>query len=124
MDCLLNTALETGTQSDDDDADAEEGEPYMPRIAEVSPTVVIAAHNGIKYDFTMLLCECNRNKLPWQRMNGAVAVRRHAAYTRGHPNGSWWVQEAAVCLALLQWMRSWASSAPGTRRYYGAENSR
>ena len=65
VDCLLNTALETGTQSDDDD---EEGEPDMPRIAEVSPTVVIAAHNGVKYDFTMLLCECNRNKLPWQRM--------------------------------------------------------
>ena len=40
----------------------------MPRIAEVSPTVVIAAHNGVKYDFTMLLCECERNKLPWQRM--------------------------------------------------------
>ena len=68
VDGLLNTALETDTQSDDDDADAEEGEPYMPRIAEVSPTVVIAAHNGVKYDFTMLLCECNRNKLPWQRM--------------------------------------------------------
>ena len=65
VDGLLNTALETGTQSDDDD---EEGEPDMPRIAEVSPTVVIAAHNGIKYDFTMLLCECSRNKLPWQRM--------------------------------------------------------
>ena len=68
VDGLLNTALETDTQSDDDDADAEEGEPYMPRIAEVQPTVVIAAHNGVKYDFTMLLCECNRNKLPWQRM--------------------------------------------------------
>ena len=66
VDGLLNTALETGTQSDDDDDG--EGEPHMPRIAEVLPTVVIAAHNGVKYDFTMLLCECNRNKLPWQRM--------------------------------------------------------
>ena len=65
VDGLLNTALETDTQSDYDD---EEGEPDMPRIAEVSPTVVLAAHNGVKYDFTMLLCECERNKLPWQRM--------------------------------------------------------
>ena len=65
VDGLLNTALETDTQSDDDDG---EGEPDMPRLAEVPPTVVIASHNGQKYDFTMLLCECNRNKLPWQRM--------------------------------------------------------
>ena len=65
VDGLLNTALETDTQSDDDDG---EGEPDMPRLAEVPPTVVIAAHNGQKYDFTMLLCECSRNKLPWQRM--------------------------------------------------------
>ena len=30
--------------------------------------MVIAAHNGEKYDFTMLLCECERNGVSWQRM--------------------------------------------------------
>ena len=29
--------------------------------------MVIAAHNGERYDFTMLLCECERNGVPWQR---------------------------------------------------------
>ena len=65
VDGLLNTALETGTQSDDDEGDEEPG---LPRLADQRPTVVILAHNGVKYDFTMLLCECERNGVPWQRL--------------------------------------------------------
>jgi DNA polymerase III epsilon subunit-like protein len=56
-------ALETDNESED-----EEEAPDMPRIAEVPPRIVIVAHNGVKYDFAMLLCECERNKLPWGRM--------------------------------------------------------
>ena len=64
VDGLMNTALDT--ESNDDD---EEEEPDLPRMAEEPPRIVIAAHNGVKYDFAMLLCECERNKLPWQRMD-------------------------------------------------------
>ena len=63
---LVNTALESDTESDDDDDD--DGQARAPRIAEEPPRVVIAAHNGERYDFTMLLCECERNGVLWQRM--------------------------------------------------------
>ena len=44
--------------SDSDDEPRE-----LPVISEESPTILIGAHNGIKFDFAMLLFECYRHDL-------------------------------------------------------------
>ena len=55
VDHLVNSATQPTHESDDDD-DA----PELVRIAEEPPTVVIAAHNGVRFDFCMILFECTR----------------------------------------------------------------
>ena len=52
---LVNSAL------DQEDTESYDGEPCLPRIADEPPTILVAAHNGVRYDFCMLLFECARN---------------------------------------------------------------
>ena len=47
-------------QESDEDSDEE---PLPPRALSVQPTVCCAAHNGIKFDFAVLLFECQRHQL-------------------------------------------------------------
>ena len=64
VDGILDNIVATDSGSDDEGDE----EPGLPRLADQRPTVVILAHNGVKYDFTMLLCECERNGVPWQHL--------------------------------------------------------
>ena len=58
IDGLLNTAV---LESDGDSSDAEA---HLPRVPERPPLVILAAHNGIRFDFPLLLCEVLRHRLP------------------------------------------------------------
>jgi DNA polymerase III epsilon subunit-like protein len=54
---LLDTAvIEMDTDTDDD-------EPRAPQVAE-TPVLLLAAHNGVRFDFPLLLCEVLRHGLP------------------------------------------------------------
>ena len=55
---LANSSLQPTSESDDNDE-----EPVDTRIADEPPTIVIAAHNGVRFDFCMLLFECARSGL-------------------------------------------------------------
>ena len=58
VDGLVNSALT------DSDISTDDSEPLAgARPASVSPTVLLAAHNGLKFDFPALLCECRRHRL-------------------------------------------------------------
>jgi len=46
----------------DSDCDAEEG---TAMLTSELPTVVIAAHNGVRFDFAMLLFETSRHGMSW-----------------------------------------------------------
>ena len=56
---LLNDAI----HEDINDSSDEDAAPVLPRPPEQQPTLVLAAHNGIAFDFPMLLCECYRHDL-------------------------------------------------------------
>jgi len=48
------------------DTDTEDDEPREPQVEE-SPVLLLAAHNGLRFDFPLLLCELLRHGLPcWQ----------------------------------------------------------
>ena len=44
--------------------DTSDEEPSLPRPLDAPPNIVIAAHNGFRFDFAVLLFECERHKLP------------------------------------------------------------
>jgi DNA polymerase III epsilon subunit-like protein len=54
--CLLNTAIE-GSDADTDDDEAQAPRP------EETPVLLLAAHNGVRFDFPLLLCEVLRHGL-------------------------------------------------------------
>lgn len=54
---ILNNAI------DEDVGDSEE-EPSLPRPPDSPPSLLIAAHNGFRFDFAVLLFECQRHGLP------------------------------------------------------------
>ena len=58
---LLNTAV---LESDSDSSDSSDAEAHLPRVPERPPLVILAAHNGIRFDFPLLLCEVLRHRLP------------------------------------------------------------
>ena len=45
------------------DTDTEDDEPREPQVEE-SPVLLLAAHNGVRFDFPLLLCELVRHSLP------------------------------------------------------------
>lgn len=45
---------------DDSDSSAEDVPKPYPMLAENPPALVLAAHNGFRFDFAMLVCECQR----------------------------------------------------------------
>ena len=55
--------LTEGALSDDDDSSAEEAS-ELPRLRARQPTVLLAAHNGLRFDFPMLLSQCRRSNVP------------------------------------------------------------
>ena len=52
--CIQNISL---------DSDDEQGMSALPAISEEPPLILIAAHNGLKFDFALLLFECYRHNL-------------------------------------------------------------
>ena len=46
-------------------SDSEDGSPGPPRPPSEPPELLVVAHNGIRFDFAMLLFECQRHSLPW-----------------------------------------------------------
>ena len=55
---VLNNAIHEASDSSDDD------EPPLPRPLDDPPSLLVAAHNGRRFDFAVLLFECHRHKLP------------------------------------------------------------
>ena len=47
------------SDSDNDDT------PRLPQPLETTPAVLLAAHNGERFDYAMLLCECYRHGVSW-----------------------------------------------------------
>ena len=62
---FLNTLSETAMASD-----AESSEDELPPLKARSepPVICLAAHNGFRFDYPMLLCECLRNGISWSLM--------------------------------------------------------
>ena len=59
--CFIDALTNFHIQDSSSDSDDELRE--LPLIAEEPPVVLIGAHNGIKFDFAMLLFECYRHNL-------------------------------------------------------------
>jgi DNA polymerase III epsilon subunit-like protein len=55
---VLNNAIHEASDSSDDD------EPPLPRPLDDPPSLLVAAHNGHRFDFAVLLFECHRHQLP------------------------------------------------------------
>ncbi len=62
FDAVAESAIEDGDASEDDG-------PGPPRLRESMPTILIVAHNGVKFDFPMLLGECLRQKVSWSSLS-------------------------------------------------------
>ena len=62
---FLDTLSETAMASD-----GESSEDELPplKVRAEPPVTCLAAHNGFRFDYPMLLCECLRNKIPWYPM--------------------------------------------------------
>eukprot|EP00973_Karenia_brevis_P096386 12431531-Karenia_brevis.AAC.3 len=55
---MIQQIHESGSEdSEDDDL------PRLPRPPDEPPSLLLAAHNGVKFDFALLLCECFRHGL-------------------------------------------------------------
>jgi len=55
---VLNNAIHEGSDSSEDD------KPPLPRPLDDPPSLLVAAHNGHRFDFAVLLFECHRHQLP------------------------------------------------------------
>ena len=55
---VLNNAIHEGSDSSEDD------EPPLPRPLDDPTSLLVAAHNGHRFDFAVLLFECHRHQLP------------------------------------------------------------
>jgi DNA polymerase III epsilon subunit-like protein len=62
---FLDTLSETAMASDGESS-ADELQPLKVRAE--PPVICLAAHNGFRFDYPMLLCECLRNNIPWSPM--------------------------------------------------------
>ena len=62
---FLDTLSETAMASD-----GESSEDELPplKVRAEPPLICLAAHNGFRFDYPMLLCECLRNNIPWSPM--------------------------------------------------------
>ena len=83
---LLNTTVHEDSDSSSDSAD---GSPRLARPPDETPLLLLAAHNGHRFDFAMLLFECHRHKLsttPFERWYfvDTIAVVRAAQEEVGH----------------------------------------
>ena len=58
VDGIVNSTLTDSEISTDDSEPPPDARP-----ASVPPKVLLAAHNGLKFDFVALLCECRRHRL-------------------------------------------------------------
>ena len=62
FDAVAESAIEDGGASEDDCLGP-------PMLRENTPTILIVAHNGVKFDFPMLLSECLRQKVSWSSLS-------------------------------------------------------
>ena len=62
---FLDTLAENAVTDDESSADEVAA---LPSIKTELPEIVVVAHNGIKFDFAMLLSECCRSALPLQQL--------------------------------------------------------
>ena len=60
-DDLLNAATVERSADSDDEAEIPAG---FPQLLPEPPVLLIAGHNSIRFDFTLLLCECLRHCVP------------------------------------------------------------
>ena len=56
---LVDAAVHENSDSEDDNS------PRLPRPPDERPDVLLAAHNGDRFDYALLLCECSRHGLSW-----------------------------------------------------------
>ena len=56
---LANAAVQENS------GDSEDDSPRLLRPPDEPPVVLLAAHNGERFDYAMLLCECSRHGISW-----------------------------------------------------------
>ena len=59
-DGLIDSSLQEESSDSEDD-----GSPRPPRPPSEPPDILIVAHNGMRFDFAMLLFECQRHSVSW-----------------------------------------------------------
>jgi len=59
-DGLIDSSLQEESSESEDD-----GSPRPPRPPSEPPDILIVAHNGVRFDFAMLLFECQRHSVSW-----------------------------------------------------------
>ena len=62
FDAVAESAIEDSDASEDDG-------PRPPMLREKTPTILIVAHNGVKFDFPMLLSACLRHRVSWSSLS-------------------------------------------------------
>ena len=62
FDAVAESAIEDSDTSEDDG-------PRPPMLREKTPTILIVAHNGVKFDFPMLLSACLRHRVSWSSLS-------------------------------------------------------
>ena len=61
---FLESLVDNAFSTDDEDSSIELPEqPTLPHVKAESPEIVVVAHNGIKFDFPLLLSECYRARM-------------------------------------------------------------
>jgi DNA polymerase III epsilon subunit-like protein len=61
--CFLEDLRGSALSDDSDSSSWESDEPELPHLKSVAPTILLAAHNGFKFDFPMLLSSCWRQNV-------------------------------------------------------------
>ena len=69
--------LEEATEmalSDDDDSSLEDAVPELPRLRSSVPQILVAAHNGFRFDFGMLVSQCLRCNISVDKLEKWIYV--------------------------------------------------
>ena len=93
-----------------EDSESSQDAPHspLPSLPEDPPVLVLAAHNGLRFDFAMLLCECSRHNMSWAPLQRWLFVDTLAVLQA--------VGDAGVCMKL-QCLARGAGNIDGLRAH-------
>ena len=98
---LVNT-----TMADDSESSQDCSPRPCPALPAEPPVLVLAAHNGFRFDFAMLLCECSRHGVSWAPLHRWLFVDTLSVHQATRPS----------CMKL-QCLRREAANGDGLRAH-------